>query len=53
MKSQLYQGYQVQVKLILNVEALKMIKSRPKYKKVLLVKSVTQLKGEELGAFTW
>ncbi len=30
-------------------EALKMIKSRPKYKKVLLVKSVTQLKGEELG----
>ena len=30
-------------------EALKLIKSRPKYKKVLLVKSVTQLKGEELG----
>ena len=30
-------------------EALKLIKSRPKYKKVLLVKSVTQLPGEELG----
>jgi phosphate starvation-inducible PhoH-like protein len=30
-------------------EALKLIKSRPKYKKVLLVKSVTQLKDEELG----
>ena len=30
-------------------EALKLIKSRPKYKKILLVKSVTQLKGEELG----
>ena len=30
-------------------EALKLIKSRPKYKKVLLIKSVTQLPGEELG----
>tara|TARA_Y100000389_G_C17468696_1_gene528189 strand:- start:4117 stop:4872 length:756 start_codon:yes stop_codon:yes gene_type:complete len=30
-------------------EALKLIKTRPRYKKVLLVKSVTQLKGEELG----
>jgi phosphate starvation-inducible PhoH-like protein len=30
-------------------EALKLIKSRPKYKKVLLVKSVTQLKDEETG----
>lgn len=30
-------------------EALKLVKSRPKYKKVLLVKSVTQLPGEELG----
>jgi phosphate starvation-inducible PhoH-like protein len=30
-------------------EALKLIKSRTKYKKILLVKSVTQLKGEELG----
>lgn len=30
-------------------EALKLIKSKPKYKKILLVKSVTQLKGEELG----
>lgn len=30
-------------------EALKMIKSKPKYKKILLVKSVVQLKGEELG----
>jgi len=30
-------------------EALKLIKSRSKYKKILLVKSVTQLKGEELG----
>lgn len=30
-------------------EALKLIKSRPKYKKILLVKSVTQLPGEELG----
>jgi phosphate starvation-inducible PhoH-like protein len=30
-------------------EALKLIKSKPKYKKVLLVKSVTQLPGEELG----
>lgn len=31
-------------------EALKLIKSRPKYKKILLVKSITQLRGEELGA---
>ena len=30
-------------------EALKLIKSKPKYKKILLVKSVTQLPGEELG----
>ena len=30
-------------------EALKMIKSRPRFKKILLVKSVVQLKGEELG----
>jgi phosphate starvation-inducible PhoH-like protein len=30
-------------------EALKLIKARPKYKKILLVKSVTQLKGEETG----
>lgn len=30
-------------------EALKLIKTRPKYKKILLVKSVTQLKGEETG----
>jgi phosphate starvation-inducible PhoH-like protein len=30
-------------------EALKMIKTKPKYKKILLVKSVVQLKGEELG----
>jgi len=30
-------------------EALKLVKSRPKYKKILLVKSVTQLPGEELG----
>lgn len=30
-------------------EALKLIKSRPKYKKILLVKSVTQLQGEDLG----
>ena len=30
-------------------EALKLIKSKPRYKKILLVKSVTQLKGEELG----
>lgn len=30
-------------------EALKLIKSKPKFKKILLVKSVTQLKGEELG----
>lgn len=31
-------------------EALKLIKARPKYKKILLVKSITQLRGEELGA---
>lgn len=30
-------------------EALKLVKTRPKYKRVLLVKSVTQLPGEELG----
>jgi phosphate starvation-inducible PhoH-like protein len=30
-------------------EALKLIKTKPKYKKILLVKSVTQLPGEELG----
>ena len=30
-------------------EALKLIKSKPKYKKILLVKSVIQLPGEELG----
>lgn len=30
-------------------EALKLIKSKSKYKKILLVKSVVQLKGEELG----
>jgi phosphate starvation-inducible protein PhoH and related proteins len=30
-------------------EALKLIKSKTKFKKILLVKSVTQLKGEELG----
>lgn len=30
-------------------EALKLIKSKSKYKKILLVKSVTQLKGEETG----
>ena len=30
-------------------EALKLIKSKPRFKKILLVKSVTQLKGEELG----
>jgi phosphate starvation-inducible PhoH-like protein len=30
-------------------EALKLIKSKPKYKKILLVKSVTQLKDEETG----
>jgi phosphate starvation-inducible PhoH-like protein len=30
-------------------EALKLIKSKGKYKKILLVKSVTQLPGEELG----
>jgi phosphate starvation-inducible PhoH-like protein len=30
-------------------EALKLIKSKQRYKKILLVKSVTQLKGEELG----
>ncbi len=31
-------------------EALKLIKSRPKYKKILLVKSITQLRHEELGS---
>jgi len=31
-------------------EALKLIKSKPKYKKVLLVKSITQLRHEELGS---
>jgi phosphate starvation-inducible PhoH-like protein len=31
-------------------EALKLIKSKPKYKKILLVKSITQLRGEELGS---
>jgi phosphate starvation-inducible PhoH-like protein len=30
-------------------EALKLLKAKPKYKKILLVKSVTQLQGEELG----
>lgn len=30
-------------------EALKLVKARSKYKKILLVKSVTQLPGEELG----
>jgi phosphate starvation-inducible PhoH-like protein len=30
-------------------EALKLVKSKPKFKKILLVKSVTQLPGEELG----
>lgn len=30
-------------------EALKLIKTKPKYKKILLVKSVIQLSGEELG----
>ena len=30
-------------------EALKLIKTKPKYKKILLVKSVIQLPGEELG----
>jgi len=30
-------------------EALKLIKSKPKFKRVLLIKSVTQLPGEELG----
>ena len=30
-------------------EALKLIKSKTRFKKILLVKSVTQLKGEELG----
>ena len=30
-------------------EALKIVKARTKYKKILLVKSVTQLPGEELG----
>ena len=32
-------------------EALKLIKSRPRYKKILLVKSITQLRGEELGSY--
>jgi len=31
-------------------EALKLIKSKSKYKKILLVKSITQLRGEELGS---
>jgi len=31
-------------------EALKLIKSKPKYKKILLVKSITQLRHEELGS---
>jgi phosphate starvation-inducible protein PhoH len=31
-------------------EALKLIKTKPKYKKVLLVKSITQLRHEELGS---
>ena len=30
-------------------EALKLIKSRPKYKRVVLVKSITSLKNEEIG----
>ena len=30
-------------------EALRLIKNKPKYKKILLVKSVTQLPGEEVG----
>tara|TARA_R110000868_G_scaffold252470_1_gene509107 strand:- start:1039 stop:1797 length:759 start_codon:yes stop_codon:yes gene_type:complete len=30
-------------------EALRLIKTKPKYKKILLIKSVTQLPGEELG----
>ena len=30
-------------------EALRIVKARTKYKKILLVKSVTQLPGEELG----
>ena len=30
-------------------EALKLIKSRPKYKRIVLVKSITALKGEEIG----
>lgn len=30
-------------------EALKLIKSRPKYKRIVLVKSITTLKGEEIG----
>ena len=31
-------------------EALKLIKSKSKYKKILIVKSITQLRGEELGS---
>ena len=31
-------------------ESLKLIKSKSKYKKILLVKSITQLRGEELGS---
>ena len=31
-------------------EALKLIKSKSKYKKILLAKSITQLRGEELGS---
>ena len=30
-------------------EALKLIKARPKYKRIVLVKSITALKGEEIG----
>ena len=30
-------------------EALKLIKSRPKYKRIVLIKSITALKGEEIG----
>ena len=30
-------------------EALKLIKSRPKYKRIVLVKSITSLKNEEIG----
>jgi len=30
-------------------EALKLIKSRPKFKRIVLVKSITALKGEEIG----